>query len=206
MKREEFLNYIDTLTGEIKFHSLEELKGFDFVSKESITILVSGVLLKDIKYIDEFIERELPHRYVSSLIRNLCEMVIEYIYVIEMDDEKLFERYLGIADDDYLKGLQNKNSIKGLSQFGKNRFGEARKSVSEMATIIKMKNGKDGKVSLYDIFAITSDSIHNIVLFSNFDLIDQIETVSDITDNGLDYTFVIDIVGAFIECYKEVFS
>lgn len=213
MDREKFLKYFNTLKIKIKKHSNTELENFDFVSKETITVLVTELLIEDVNFIDQFIECKFPRRYIDSLIRNLCEMVIEYLYIIEMKDEQLLQQYLGIPDDDYLVGLEHKNAINSLSKFGKDRFRRKRVSVGEMASKIKRKNRKNGMPSLYDIYLITSDRIHNPVFFSSLNILDEIVIKGDIesgsfisNDDDLYYYYVIDIVDAFMECYREVFS
>lgn len=140
-------------------------------------------------------------RYIDIFIRNICEQVIEYSYIIKHDE--LIKKYFGddITWDDMDESQESENLINSLKKYGGSRFGE-RPSVSKMAKDIEEKESDNDKISLYDIYILESDNMHNSYFKHIFEIIDEIEDVEEQQD--IDYIFMIYILTDFINIYDSI--
>ena len=155
--------------------------------------------MEDVETIYELKSKKFSDRYTDFIIRNMCEQVIEYIYI--MKHPELIPEYFGNEINDEWNG---KNLFKGLKRTGGARFKE-RKSVSEMSVDIGEKTSNDEKISLYDIYSIKAEFEHH----SYFQhLLNTICYVNDENEgeskDEMDYVYLIYILTAFINTYDTV--
>lgn len=168
-----------------------------FFSKEMMSFVVSECLMEDVETIYTLKNQGFSDRYADFVIRNMCEQVIEYIYI--MRHPELIPEYFGENIKDEWNG---RNLFKGLKRTGGARFKE-RKSVSEMAVDIGEKTSDDEKISLYEIYSLKAEFEHhsyfNHMLNTIFSVNDESESAEEV-----DYIYLIYILTAFINTYDTV--
>ena len=165
-----------------------------FSSKEMISFVVSECLMEDVETIYKLKTQGFSDRYTDFVIRNMCEQVIEYIYI--MRHPELIPEYFGENIKDEWNGT---NLFNGLKRTGGARFKE-RKSVSEMSVDIGEKVSDDEKVSLYDIYSLKAEFEHhsyfnhmlNTICYEN----DENESADE-----MDYMYLVYVLTAFIKTY-----
>jgi len=139
------------------------------------------------------------HRYANFVIRNMSEQLIEFCYLNK--HPKLIKEYLGLKIK-LDKFDRPHTPLQGARWFGKLRFKKRRKDVDEMAKDIGEYVHSDGSLSLYDIFAIYSESCHNSYFDAFLDDISEIN--SDAPTTGLSDEH-ISAIYALILCVIEEF-
>lgn len=156
---------------------LEKLrsKSSIFITEEFLSINTSECLLEDVNMSLNLLFG--PHqyskyvRYVDMLIRNMCEQVIEYIYI--MRNPQLIKEYFNFPENcdnmDYYK-LLNKTNFK--------RFSTGRESISKMAKQIGEKSNASDEICLYNIYIDKSAMMHN----SYFNSIFLVNIDDDVTE------------------------
>lgn len=122
--------------------------GKEFATQKVLSLWVSESLFEDIDTIQHLKENGFSNRYTDAIIRNMCEQVIEYLYI--MKHQELIPIYFG-------KNIKEKYDERGelfetFKQTGQARFGK-RKSVKEMVVDIGAWKSDDDKITLYDIFS-----------------------------------------------------
>lgn len=172
--------------------------GKEFASKEILSLLISECLIEDIGTIQHLKDNSFSNRYVDAIIRNMCEQVIEYRYI--MNHQELIHIYFG--KDLKEEFDEQKDLFAALKQTGQARFGK-RKSVKEMAKDIREEKSSDEKVALYDIYSIKAELEHNSYFHHIFDLIGEIEDDEKKEDNS-DYMFMYYILNAFLDVYYRL--
>lgn len=173
--------------------------GKEFATQEMLSLWVSNCLIEDIDTIHRLKDSGFRNRYIDAIIRNMCEQVIEYLYI--MKHQELIPIYFG--ENLKEKYDEQENLFKVFKQTGQARFGK-RKSVKEMAVDIgEYKSSNDDKISLYDIFSIKAELEHNSYFHQIFDIIDKIEDSENESEevDSLDYMFLIYILTAFLDVY-----
>lgn len=172
--------------------------GKEFATQEVLSFWVSECLIEDIDTIQHLKENGFSNRYTDAIIRNMCEQVIEYLYI--MKHQKLIPIYFG-------KNIKEKHDEQGelfetFKQTGQARFGK-RKSVKEMAVDIGEWKSDDDKIALYDIFSIKAELEHNSYFHQIFDIIGEMEGNENEREeaDSLDYMFLIYILTAFLNIY-----
>ncbi len=168
-----------------------------FASKEMISFVVSECLMEDVETIYELKNKGASDRYTDCIIRNMCEQVIEYIYI--MNHSELIPEYFGENLNDEWNG---KNLFKGLRRTGGARFKE-RKSVSEMSVDIGEKTSDDEKVSLYDIYSVKAEYEHHSYFHHMLNTICYVNDENESAEE-MDYMYLIYILTAFIRTYDTV--
>jgi len=113
------------------------------------------------------------HRYANFVIRNMSEHLIEFCYLNK--HPKLVKEYLGLRIK-LDKFDRPHTPLQGARWFGKWRFKKGRKDIDEMAKDIGEYKHPDGSISLYDIFAMYSESCHNSYFDAFLDDISKIDT------------------------------
>ena len=175
-----------------------ENTGKEFATQEMLSLWVSESLIEDIDTIQHLKENGFSNRYIDAIIRNMCEQVIEYRYI--MKHQKLIPIYFG--NNIKAKYDEQGELFKAIKQTGQARFGK-RKSVKEMAVDIGEWKSDDDKISLYDIFSIKAELEHNSYFHQIFDIIGEMEDGENEREevDSLDYMFLIYILIAFIDIY-----
>lgn len=130
--------------------------GKEFATQEMLSLWVSNCLIEDIDTIHRLKDSGFSNRYIDAIIRNMCEQVIEYLYI--MKHQELIPIYSG--ENLKEKYDEQEDLFKVFKQTGQARFGK-RKSVKEMAVDIGEYKSNDDKISLYDIFSIKAELEHN---------------------------------------------
>lgn len=168
-------------------------------SKEIMSFVVSDCLIEDIETIYALRNEGFSDRYTDFIIRNMCEQVIEYIYI--MKHPELIPEYFG---ESLKEDWNGEDLFTGLKCTGKARFKE-RKSVSKMAIDIDEKESDDEKISLYEIYSLKAEFEHhsyfNHMLNTIFNVNDENESESA---EEVDYIYLIYILTAFIKTYATV--
>lgn len=172
--------------------------GKEFATQEMLSLWVSNCLIEDIDTIHRLKDSGFSNRYIDAIIRNMCEQVIEYLYI--MKHQELIPIYFG--ENLKEKYDEQEDLFKVFKQTGQARFGK-RKSVKEMAVDIGEYKSNDDKISLYDIFSIKAELEHNSYFHQIFDIIDKIEDSENVSEevDSLDYMFLIYILTAFLDVY-----
>lgn len=188
-----FENFSDKI-----FATIEEMKTkeFGFASKEMLSILVSTCLIEDISNVIKFKELGYPSRYTDAMIRNMCEQIIEYIYIMKNQD--LIDQYFGENLEEELHE-QDINPFEALRRTGSARFNLRRKSVKSMAIEINEGDTTDEKISLYTIFGNKAELEHNSYFNNIFDIIGEIEKEEP---SDLDDIFISHIMAAFLTTFN----
>lgn len=170
-----------------------------FYSKEMISFVISECLMEDIDTIYKMKMQGFSNRYTDFIIRNMCEQVIQYIYIMKYPE--LIPQYFGENIKDAWNGT---NLFKGLKRTGGARFKE-RKSVSEMSANIGEKISDDKKISLYDIYSLEAEFEHHSYFHHIMNTIptDDVDDENENTE-AVDYIYLTYILTAFIETYDKV--
>lgn len=168
-----------------------------FFSKEMISFVVSECLMEDVETIFKLKNEGFSDRYTDCIIRNMCEQVIEYIYI--MNHSELIPEYFGENIKDEWNGT---NLFKGLKRTGGARFKE-RKSVSEMSVDIGEKISDDEKISLYDIYILKAEFEHNSYFHHMLNTLCYVNDENESAEE-MDYMYLIYILVAFIKTYYTV--
>ena len=168
-----------------------------FSSKEMISFVVSECLMEDVETIYKLKTEGFSDRYTDCIIRNMCEQVIEYIYI--MKHSELIPEYFGENIKDEWNGT---NFFKGLKRTGGARFKE-RKSVSEMSVDIGEKTSDDEKVSLYDIYSLKAEFEHHSYFHHMLNTLCYVNDKNESAEE-MDYMYLIYILVAFIKTYDTV--
>ena len=169
----------------------------EFSSKEMISFVVSECLMEDVEAIYKLKSERFSNRYTDFIIRNMCEQVIEYIYI--MKHPELIPEYFGENIKDEWNGT---NLFTGLKRTGGARFKQ-RKSVNEMALDIGEKKSDDEKVSLYDIYSLKAEFEHHSYFNHMLNVICYINDENESAEE-MDYMYLIYILTAFIKMYDTV--
>lgn len=175
-------------------------------SKEYLSILISECLVEDINTIKFLKNNRLNNRYVDSIIRNMTEQTIEYIYI--MKNPELIPVYFGENLDPDINMINERNMFDDLNKTGSDRFskdqGTGRKPVAYMASKIGEKKNTADTISLYTIFKNKAELEHNSYFHSILYNIDEVENLNTIIDEDLDYTFLNTIIAKFSDVYLSV--
>ncbi len=193
-----YLDFVDKAK-EINDKILLDLKtaGKEFALQKTLSLWVSKCLIEDIDTIQYLKDSGFSNRYIDVIIRNMCEQVIEYLYI--MKHQELISIYFGKNLKEEFD--EQEDLFKIIKQTGQARFGE-RKPVKEMAEDIGECKSDDDKISLYDIFSIKAELEHNSYFHQIFDIVGEIEDEeADEETDSLDYMFLFFILSAFLDVY-----
>lgn len=207
--KKEFDEFYNIFEGEVEKKNTEIEKKFsasqiEFVSKEMLSYIVAECLMEDIEMISELKDKGFSKRYKDSIIRNMCEQIIQYLYIIK--HQELIKEYFG---EKIKKEWNGTNVFNGLKRTGGNRF-EARKSVSEMASDIGEKKSDNDKIALYDIYSVKAELEHNSYFYHLLNeigkLIDENDKdyveLKDIED--IDYLYLVFMLTSFKRVYDTI--
>jgi len=172
--------------------------GKEFATQEVLSLWVSESLIEDIDTIQHLKENGFSNRYTDAIIRNMCEQVIEYLYI--MKHQELIPIYFG--ENIKEKYDEQGELFKALKQTGQARFGK-RKPVKDMAMDIGEDESDDDKISLYDIFSIKAELEHNSYFHQIFDIIGEMEDGENESEevDSSDYMFLTYILNVFSDVY-----
>ena len=179
------------------------MKGKDdfLCSVKFFKIAFSENLLDDVYFLNKSsVQSIFKARHANIILRNMLEQVIEFIYL--MKHTELITCYLGVNFD--TTKLTTRNPIKGIHKLGSKRFGDGRKSVSEMAQDINEKISSKNDIQLYDLYQLLSEECHNSYFFTNLDDFEEVETGKKtlaLTEEQAQY--IVIIVGRFMETYQQ---
>lgn len=172
-------------------------------TKENLSITISSEILKDLETILKLNYITAEERYIDYIVRGLVEQVIEYKYLIS--NEKLIEEYFGgkINLEEELDIESNRfNAIKELKKIGGNRYHRGRKKIIDMARDINEYKSTDETLSLYDIFSMSSDEIHNSYFKEYLDGFENSQDKRSLTEFHVTIIFII--IKKFLETYDQV--
>lgn len=191
---------------EIMCNKLKKVEQSIFLTKEFFSINTSERFLQDVnmskKLIFNLSNYSQNVRYIDMLIRNMCEQVIEYIYI--MRNPQLIEEYFNF---DFSENCDNMDYYKLLNKTNFKRFSAGRESISKMAKQIGEKNNAPDEICLYNIYIDKSAMMHN----SYFNSIFLINIDDDVTEEYrneiqgsilLNLMYITYIIGAFLNEYN----
>lgn len=186
---------------------------FTLNSIEMLSFLYSSNLQRDLEVMKALFEAEYETRYLIMLLRNMCEHVIEYLYL--SNDVQRINHYMNpmkLDDDAYMERLQERieessNFIETQKTILSLRYeGEKKPSVHFMAKDIGEAEDTEDKLSLYSIFGLLSNYTHNSYYE---DFMECVGLVDDEEENLCSENYIIDIsldiiTTRFIEKYNEI--
>lgn len=199
----QMFEYIENINAQIILEFKQRKIGI--VSRENYSIQVSYNVMEDIKTIFCLKKEKFENRYVDMIIRNMCEQIIEYIF--NMNNFKCLKNYFGVdlALEDDMKS--ESNSFEVLKNMGQKRFEKnKRKSVKYMAKSIGENEELEDRLSLYQIYSLESEEVHNSYFGSFIDLVDIVEEEHDenqYLQDKLHYIMICIIVMLFVETYLK---
>ena len=166
----EFINTLIESITEKNEQILQEYKEEKFTlnSIEMLSFLYSSNLQRDLEVMKDFLEANYETRYSLMLLRNMCEQVIEYLYLC--NDERRIDYYMSpmkIDDDAYMEKLQERmeessNFVKMQKTILSLRYEDEEKPfVHKMAKDIGEAKDSDDDLCLYSIFGLLSNYTHN---------------------------------------------
>lgn len=196
-KFEEHISKVNRL----RIEKLKEKNNSNIIAtKENLSALVSTGILEDLNTIIVLSAIPTQERYIDYIIRGLVEQVIEYKYLIRHDN--LIEEYFGSKIREEETKKDRFNSVEELGKFGCERYLGGRKSVSAMTKDIKEKYFNKGTLSLYEIYIITSEQIHNSYFNAYLDMFDNDDNREVFTEFQL--TLVYTIINKFLKTYDKI--
>lgn len=182
--------------------------GEHLISLEALSLAFSNCIIEDIDMIMELKEQNINHRYADGIIRNICEQVIEFIYIYKNPD-KLSEYFGDKTDEEYKKLEKDSDIFMAIRKsIGDKRYTGGRK-IKNMATNINEVEERDGALSLYGVYQYTSTVYHNSYLCSIFDLVGEVEEEDGTNENDsedIDFLMMVTILIKFIDKYNEIVS
>lgn len=201
----EFKKVVDDLDNHIFYKNmylkgiLKHKKNNIIANKENLSIVISFGLIEDLKTILLLNSNSSQKRYIDYIIRGLVEQVIEYKYLIK--NSNLIDEYFGskINNED---GIKFDNPVKGLKNLGGNRYVKGRKKIGYMAKDIEEDKDTNEKLSLYSIFCICSEEMHNSYYKAFLDMIENKYDNTSLTKFQL--TLINIIINTFIETYDNI--
>lgn len=181
-------------------------------SVQNIKISFSEKILEDLVFLVS-VEKNVSYkkRYGNILLRSISEQIIECIYLLKHPEE--IDGYLGMDINlDSLNSIIMKNESKNSILLRKKKLGElryktgGRKCVKRMADAIKESSseGENARLSLYDIYQILSDKMHNAYYKSILDEVAQIEKPAEYSER-FDF-FQIMLLNMMLEAFWEAYS
>lgn len=108
-------------------------------------------------------------RYVTFILRNMVEQVIEFLYISK--NAKLIYEYLGGEISKKQAAIDsNSTAVEALKIYGEKRFATRRERIAQMAEDINERYAThENCLTLYDVFTVLSDRTHNSYFSSLLD-------------------------------------
>ena len=126
------------------------------------------------------------------------ELIIEFKYLIHNPSYR--EKFIG--DTEFKQS--DKFSVNDFKQLGSKKFKNRKISITKMAVDIGEKKDSDEKLSLYSIYIILSEQVHNLAFHDMMNAIEMLEegeqTEKFIEDNEI---FIVFILDSFMETYMS---
>jgi len=171
-------------------------------SVECLSIHFSSCLCEDIEFVLELMEKNYSDRYVYSVIRNICEQIIEYKYLCKHN--KYIKEYYGDKiHDKYLKKTTDVKKLKAL--MGDDRYS-IKRNIREWAKDLDEDNESDSDVnddmSLYTIYQLSSTEYHQSYFNEIVDLISEVEKEQE-DDRELVFIMLIFLLMKFMDSYNN---
>ena len=164
-------------------------------SKEMMSFLVSECLIEDVETVFELKNKGFSDRYTDYIIRNMCEQVIEYMYI--MKHPELISEYFGEKINEKWNG---ENLFKGLKRTGEARFKE-KIIISKMSSDIGERKSDKHKIALYDIYSVKAELEHHSYFHYMLNVMCDEKDKKD-TQKEIDSMYLIYILSAFIKVYN----
>lgn len=183
-------SYLDTL---------RDFKSDILSSEEFFKIQYGSIVSEDVElFLKIYKSKYISYRHALIILRSLVELIIEFKYLIQNPSYR--EKFIG--DTEFKQS--DKFSVNDFKQLGSKRFKNGKISIAKMAVDIGEKNDSDEKLSLYSIYIILSEQVHNLALHYMMNTIEMLEegeqTENFVEDNEI---FIIFILDSFMKTYMS---
>lgn len=187
-----------------KYSSLLRKSTGDLATKENMSILLSQYILEDCEYIIKLICKGVKKRYIYNIIRTMCESIIEYKYFIKY--ENLISQYFGSEISYIDESSTDESNLYIYKEYGQKRFAcfNGKKNIFNMAKDIEEIENTDKELSLYYIFSMMSENIHNAYFNAVLDDMAESDGKDVKIDEEFVTTLVITLLNKFYETYNNV--
>ena len=183
-------SYLDTL---------RDFKSDILSSEEFFKIQYGSIVSEDVElFLKIYKSKYISYRHALIILRSLVELIIEFKYLIHNPSYR--EKFIG--DTEFKQS--DKFSVNDFKQLGSKRFKNGKISISKMAVDIGEKKDSDKKLSLYSIYIILSEQVHNLAFHDMMNTIGMLEegeqTEKFVEDNEI---FIVSILYSFMETYMS---
>ena len=168
-------------------------------SEEFFKIIYGSIVSEDVELFLKIYKNEyISYRHSLIILRSLVELIIEFKYLIH--NSSCREKFIG--DIEY--ELSDEFSVNDFRQLGSKRFKNGKISVLKMAEDIGENKDSDEKLSLYSIYIILSEQVHNLALHEMINKIGILEedeqTEEFVKDRDILIVYTLD---PFMEAYMS---
>ena len=140
----------------------------------------------------------ISYRHALIILRSLVEQIIEFKYLIHNPSYR--EEFIGDIEYKHFEEF----SVNDFRQLGSKRFNKMKISIAKMAGDIGEKKDSDEELSLYSIYTILSEQVHNLVFHGMLNTTEMLEegeqTEKFVEDNEI---FIVFILDSFIKTYMS---
>ena len=166
-------------------------------SEEFFKIQYGSIVSEDVElFLKIYKSKYISYRHALIILRSLVEQIIEFKYLIH--NQSYREKFIG--DIEYKPSEEF--SVSGFRQLGSRRFKNGKISIAKMAGNISEKKDSEEKLSLYSIYIILSEKVHNLVFHNILNTIGMLEegeqTEKFVEENEI---FIVFILNSFMETY-----
>lgn len=181
-------SYLDTLSN---------FKSGSLSSEEFFKIQYGSIISEDVElFLKIYKSKCISYRHALIILRSLVEQIIEFKYLIHNPSYR--EKFIG--DIEYK--TSEEFSVNDFRQLGSRRFKNGKISIAKMAENIGEKKDLEEELSLYSIYSILSEDVHNLVFHNILNTVGMLEegeqTEKFVEENE---NFIVFILDSFMETY-----
>lgn len=170
-------------------------------SVEFVSMAFADFLIEDLEFILENFSPTGNQRFASIIFRSMVEHIALYGYL--MKNPTNIVDYIAGSDEEVKLKYKGNNLVRELKKTTESRWSKP--SVKTMCLDIKEVESNSDKLSLYDIYCISSDSIHD----SYFEEMDRIMQTLDRDANlansyDFEMTMLILSLNVFYKIYEQI--
>lgn len=173
-------------------------------SEEFFKIQYGSIVSEDIElFLKIYKSKYISHRHALIILRSLVEQIIEFKYLIHNPSYR--EKFIG--DIEYKPSEEF--SVNDFRQLGSRRFKNGKISIAKMAGNIGEKKDSEERLSLYSIYIILSEKVHNLAFHDILNTFHDILNTIDMLEEGEqtekfdeeDEIYIVFILNSFMETY-----
>lgn len=168
-------------------------------SEEFFKIQYGSIVSEDVElFLKIYKSKYISYRHALIILRSLVEQIIEFKYLIHNPSYR--EEFIGDIEYKHFEEF----SVNDFRQLGSKRFNKMKISIAKMAGDIGEKKDSDEELSLYSIYTILSEQVHNLVFHGMLNTTEMLEegeqTEKFVEDNEI---FIVFILDSFIKTYMS---